>query len=123
MGYEKRPVVARLEACKDPDDALMIHEGSAAYTWSGKRVSYEAFCEITKNNKERYEYIDGEIYLLPSPGVSHQLFLANLYTLFNNWFKGKPCRVFFSPFDVTLANHALKSKNVVEPVYLSPVII
>ncbi|MDD2440994.1 MAG: Uma2 family endonuclease [Eubacteriales bacterium] len=108
-------VVAKLDACEESADDLMLKEDSAAYAWSGKRVSYEEFCEITENNEDRYEYIDGEIYLLAAPGVSHQMFLANLYTLFNNWFMGKPCRVFFSPFDVTLANDALKSKNVVEP--------
>ena len=108
-------VVAKLDAFEEPADSLMLKEGSAAYAWSGKRVSYEEFCEITENNEDRYEYIDGEIYLLAAPGVTHQVIHANLYAQFHHWFKGKQCRVFSAPFDVTLANDAFKSKNIVEP--------
>lgn len=109
-------VVAKLDAYEDPSDSyLMLKDGSAAYAYSGKRVTYEEFCRITENSEERYEYINGVIYLMASPGMTHQLIHANIYTQLISWFKGKRCRVLSAPFDVTLENSALESKNVVEP--------
>ena len=109
-------VVAKLDAYEDPSDRyLMLKEGSAAYSYSGKRVTYDEFCRITESSEERYEYIDGEIYLMSSPGMSHQMIHTYVYTHFVNWFKGKKCFVFSAPFDVTLENEELESKNVVEP--------
>ena len=70
---------------------------------------------LSDNNEERYEYIGGEIYLMSSPGMTHQLIHANIYSHLVNWLKGKKCRVFSAPFDVTLANDEQKSKNVVQP--------
>ncbi|MDW7658893.1 MAG: Uma2 family endonuclease [Bacillota bacterium] len=109
-------VVAKLDAYEDPSDRyLMLKDGSAAYAYSGKRVTYDEFCRITENSEERYEYIDGVIYLMTSPGMSHQMIHSNIYTQLIKWFMGKKCRVFSAPFDVTLENEELKSKNVVEP--------
>ena len=109
-------IIAKLSKYEDDRDGhLAIREGNAAYSYSGKRVSYEEFLQITEGNEERYEYIDGEVYLLASPGFKHQIIHANLYEKFILWFKGKPCRVLSAPFDVTLNNEETKSKNVVQP--------
>ena len=109
-------VVAKLSTYVDASDGyLMLKEGSAAYAYSGKRVTYEEFRKITDNNEERYEYIGGEIYLMASPGISHQLIHTNISAHLINYFKGKKCHVFSAPFDVTLANDEQKSKNVVQP--------
>ena len=109
-------VIARLSRYDDPSEGyLMIKEGSAAYTYSGKRVTYEEFLKITEGNEERYEYIDGEVFLLSSPGVKHQIILSNLMMYMLNWFNGKKCRVFAAPFDVTLLGEEIESKNVVQP--------
>lgn len=109
-------IVARLSGYDGSEEGhLAIREGSAAYNYSGKRVSYEEFLKITEGNEERYEYIDGEVFLLASPGFSHQGVHSNLYEKFILWFKGKPCRVLSAPFDVTLYNEETKSKNVVQP--------
>ena len=109
-------VVAKLISYEDPSDGfLMLRDGSAAYAYSGKRITYEDFLKITENNEERYEYIDGEIYLMSSPDIFHQLIHARIFTHIANWLKGKKCQVFSAPFDVTLANDELKSKNVVQP--------
>lgn len=109
-------VVAKLSSYEDPADGyLMLKEGSAAFSYSNKRVTYEEFRKITDNNEERYEYIGGEIYLMSSPGITHQLIHTNIYGDLINWFKGKKCHVFSAPFDVTLANDEQNSKNVVQP--------
>ena len=109
-------IIAKLSHYDDPSDGyLMIKEGSAAYTYSGKRVTYEEFLKITEGNEERYEYIDGEVFLLSSPGMKHQIVLSNMARILLNWFNGKKCRVFAAPFDVTLINEEIENKNVVQP--------
>ena len=109
-------IVAKLSYYEDPSDTyLMIKGGSAAYTYSGKRVTYEEFLKITEDNEDRYEYIDGEVYLLSSPRMTHQIIHSNMYSLMMNWFSGKKCRVFSAPFDVTLEGEKPDDKNVVQP--------
>ena len=109
-------IIAKLSHYEDPSEGyLMIKEGSAAYTYSGKRVTYEEFLKITEGNEERYEYIDGEVFLLTSPGMMHQIILTNMIEVLLPWFKGKKCRVFAAPFDVTLINEEIENKNVVQP--------
>jgi Uma2 family endonuclease len=109
-------IIARLSRYEDPSDGyLMVKEGSAAYTYSGKKVTYEEFLRITEGNEERYEYIDGEVFLLSSPGVRHQVVLSNMMRRMFTWFEGKTCRVFPAPFDVTLLGEEVGSKNVVQP--------
>ncbi len=115
-------IIARLSSYRDPsEDYFLVKEGSAAYT-SGQRITYKDFLRITEGNEERYEFIDGEVFLLSSPGMKHQIILANMFTDMANWFSGKKCRVFAAPFDVTLESDYIdhsedgeKSKNVVQP--------
>jgi len=53
---------------------------------------------------------------MASPTVVHQAILMELSTQFNNWLKGKPCRVFAAPLDVRLFPKKDKSdKTVVQP--------
>ncbi len=78
-------------------------------------MTYEEFLKITEGNEERYEYIDGEVFLLSSPGIKHQIILSNMIMSMLIWFKGKTCRVFAAPFDVTLLGEEIESKNVVQP--------
>ena len=66
----------------------LVKEQAAAFNYDGKRVSYEEFLEISRNSEERYEYIDGEIYLLSSPKTTHQRILMEMSASFYNYFKG-----------------------------------
>ncbi len=109
-------VIARLSGsgASSAEGYVAMKEAEAAYTafsYSGKKVSYEDFIKITEGNEERYEYIDGEVYLLASPGYTHQVLHSRLFKVFMLWFDGdgKKCRVLSAPFDITL------SKNVVQP--------
>jgi len=40
--------------------------------------------------------------MTPAPSRKHQEISGQLHTLFNNYLKGKPCRVYAAPFDVRL---------------------
>lgn len=92
----------------------LVKEQAAAFNYDGKRVSYEEFLEISRNSEERYEYIDGEIYLLSSPKTTHQRILMEMSASFYNYFKGKKCTPLFAPYDINL-NRSETNKNVVQP--------
>ena len=51
---------------------------------------------------ERYQIINGEVFMMASPSVAHQAILMDLSIQFYSWLRGKPCRVFAAPLDVRL---------------------
>lgn len=110
--------VARLSTYEDMEKTAAIdehvQERAEIYEATPRKASYEEFLELTENSEERYEYIDGEIYLLASPKVIHQKILSELHFVFYNWFQGKKCRPMFAPFDITLKRNA-ENINVVQP--------
>jgi len=86
------------------DDTMKIDEETAIYK-TGKWVSYEEFILMTENSDERYELIDGQIYVMDSPLFPHQDALLNIVGEMRNWFKGKKCFPAVAPFDVTLVKN------------------
>lgn len=111
--------IAKLSAFKDtvsdcgatPD---MVMEKAENYGYGGRKASYQEFLELTKDTEERYEYIDGEIYLLASPKTAHQRTLTELFVIFYNWFQGKKCIPLVAPYDITLKRNP-ENINVVQP--------
>jgi Uma2 family endonuclease len=88
------------------------------------RVTYREFLEMTEYSEKRYELIDGVVYLMASPGFTHQNVLGRLYIIFHVYFEGnESCSPYLSPFDVDLIRQPLKEErevteddiNVVEP--------
>ncbi|MCL4416180.1 MAG: type II toxin-antitoxin system Phd/YefM family antitoxin [Actinobacteria bacterium] len=92
----------------------LIRERAEAFDDAPVTVSYEEFLALTGGNEKRYEYIDGEVYLLSSPKITHQKILGEMHVIFYNWFKGKKCRPMLAPFDITL-KRSPDNINVVEP--------
>ena len=71
--------VSRLSKYKDEkfeNGPLTIAVREEAPSYGRQKATYEEFVELTKDVEARYEYIDGEIYQLASPKVSHQADLA-----------------------------------------------
>ncbi|MGI6554619.1 MAG: type II toxin-antitoxin system prevent-host-death family antitoxin [Bacillota bacterium] len=93
--------------------SLTSAEGAETYDWKSEKISYEDFLKLTEESENRYEYIDGEVYLLASPSYDHQNIIMEISNAFYNWFKGKKCRPLTAPFDVTLIKD--DNKNVVQP--------
>jgi len=96
-------------------DGYFLNEEALDY-FTGERplMTYEEFCFLTENSELRYEFIDGEVYLLASPNFKHQFAINELHGTFYNWFKGKKCQAFTAPFDVTL-HKSKENINVVQP--------
>lgn len=104
--------IVKLVPC---EERFIVAEEAVNYVFGNrKKMSYEEFIEMTEKSDQRYELIDGEVYLLASPSYKHQVVISEIYVILFNWFKGKKCRPLTSPFDVTLE----RSKNnicVVQP--------
>ncbi len=107
-------IVATLISYKEYNAHFEIREGVSEYVHSGMKVSYEEFLEIAENSQNRYEYIDGEIFLLATPRYDHQKAAREIFREFASWFKGKPCEPLMAPFDVTLHKEENDS-HVVQP--------
>jgi Uma2 family endonuclease len=62
---------------------------------------------------QRYEIIDGELFVTPAPGDVHQLVLGELYVRFHAYLRGTSVgRVMFSPADVRRGD---RTRNRVQP--------
>ena len=73
------------------------------------KLTYEDYANTPDD--ERYELIDGELFMVPSPNRYHQEVVIDLGTLFNIFVRGNDLgRVYVAPFDVVLSD-----TNVVQP--------
>lgn len=99
----------------DIEQYFTVRERALDYEYGGKKVSYEEFLEISEKSTLRMELINGEIHLLGSPTVGHQEILGRLHLIFNEYFKGKKCRVFLAPFDVRFKKKDINEPDVMQP--------
>ena len=99
----------------DLEQYFLAREKALDYQYGGKKVSYEEFMQIYEKSTLRMEFINGEIHLLASPDLWHQEILARLHLIFNEYFRGKKCRVFFAPFDVHFRKREFKEPDVMQP--------
>ncbi|MCM1566566.1 MAG: type II toxin-antitoxin system Phd/YefM family antitoxin [Dehalobacter sp. 4CP] len=108
---KKTVVVRRYE--EPGKDVSVVAERAESYSWGQEKITYEDFLMLSESSENRYEYIDGEVYLLASPTYDHQCIIMEISNVLYNYFKGKKCRPLTSPFDVTLS--VSDNKNVVQP--------
>jgi Uma2 family endonuclease len=67
--------------------------------------------------EERLELIKGKIFKMsPAPSVRHQRIASQFVRVLINYFYGKPCELFFAPFDVRLLDKK-KSKKANKDIY------
>jgi Uma2 family endonuclease len=78
-------------------------------------VSVNEYFEIRENSEELLEYIDGFVYMSPSPSTKHQRVSSRLQVKFAVFLDGKPCEVFDAPYDVELKNDQTEGTNIVIP--------
>ena len=70
---------------------------------------------VTWDDKNRYELIDGVVYMMSSPSRLHQKILTELLRQLSNFLVGKSCEVYPAPFDVRLHGNGDKETTVVQP--------
>jgi len=77
-----------------------------------RRYTYSDYLEW--DDDQRWELIDGVPILMTAPTWQHQEIGVNLVASLFNLLKGKPCKVFYAPFDVRL-NADTFDNTVVQP--------
>ena len=74
------------------------------------RLTYEDYCRLPNDGK-RYEIIDGELFVTPSPRSLHQIVISNLHLELGRFVKDREMgRVLVAPLDVVLSRF-----DIVEP--------
>ena len=74
------------------------------------RLTYEDYC-LLPNDGKRYEIIDGELFVSPSPARAHQTFVTNLVYYLVQFVKSRALgTIYVAPFDVVFSQF-----DVVEP--------
>jgi Uma2 family endonuclease len=77
-------------------------------------LTYEDYKALSASTDDRYELIDGEIYMVPAPTVAHQVVSRNLSVLLQLHARAKSCGlVLYAPVDVVVGAGARRS--VVQP--------
>jgi Uma2 family endonuclease len=102
--------IAKLSGLNKADTA---RERTEAYSAPGS-VTFEEFREMTRSSEERYELIDGEVYLLTAPQIAHQYSVTEILAQFYPWCKERKCMVFTAPNNITLVRRP-GNINVVQP--------
>ncbi|WP_428909940.1 Uma2 family endonuclease [Niallia sp. Krafla_26] len=77
--------------------------------------TYEEFESERKKTENRLEFIDGVIYMSPSPNIKHQEISSYLHAQLYNFLKGSKCKVFTAPTDVVFINENQEDKKRVIP--------
>ncbi len=75
---------------------------------NNKKYTYEDLEKINDGN--RYEIINGDLYMMSSPRGIHQMLLLEIGRQLSDFFENKKCKPFIAPFDVIFAKSNDKSK-------------
>jgi Uma2 family endonuclease len=78
-------------------------------------ISINEYFEIRESSDELLEYIDGFVYMSPSPSTKHQRISGRLFIKFSMFLEKKPCEVFHAPFDIELKNEKMEGTKIVIP--------
>lgn len=57
-------------------------------------LSVEEYFELDGSSEDRYEYIDGYVYMLAGGSPNHAIITTNLSSLLKGLLRGRPCRVY-----------------------------
>lgn len=80
-----------------------------------KFMTLDEFYRLIENTDDIIEYIDGIIYIAPSPSTKHQRISMRLSSKLYEFLKGKECEVFSAPFDIKLKSDKISGDKVVIP--------
>ncbi len=76
------------------------------------KFTYEDYCLLPEDR--RYELIEGELLMVPSPSVIHQRVAANLEAILRSFVKERNLgEVLYAPLDVVLSPHDVVQPDIV----------
>ncbi|WFP49260.1 Uma2 family endonuclease [Methylomonas sp. EFPC3] len=68
------------------------------------RISPEQYLAGERQSELRHQLIDGEVYAMTGGSENHNLLEGNIFNLFKNGLKGKPCKTFMSDMKLRIAD-------------------
>jgi len=78
-------------------------------------MSLEEYFQVREKSEEILEYIDGFVYMSPSPSTKHQRVSSKLQIKFGNFLVSSNCEVFSAPYDIELKNDNIEGTKIVVP--------
>ncbi|PLR89083.1 Uma2 family endonuclease [Bacillus sp. T33-2] len=78
-------------------------------------ISLEEFHKLRESTNRLLEYIDGAVFMVPSPSTRHQRISSRLHASLFNFLEDKDCEVFHAPYDVELRREDLEGTKIVVP--------
>ncbi|WP_106497323.1 Uma2 family endonuclease [Lentibacillus sp. Marseille-P4043] len=83
--------------------------------YQNRTVSVEEYFQIRESNDALLEYIDGFVYMSPSPSTRHQRISRKLERTFEAFLDDKSCELFHAPYDIELKNEKIDGTKIVIP--------
>ncbi|MFA1820218.1 Uma2 family endonuclease [Virgibacillus oceani] len=80
-----------------------------------KKVSVETFYKMREETEQLLEYVDGNVFMSPSPSTRHQQVSARLQAKLFNFLDGGKCQVFSAPYDIHLYRDDLNDTKIFIP--------
>ena len=78
-------------------------------------LTVEEFYKLRDQTEQVMEYIDGVVFMSPSPSTAHQRISGRLHAKLFNFLEGKEREVFHAPFDIELKNQEENGTKIVVP--------
>lgn len=78
-------------------------------------VSFEEYLKMREESDKLLEYIDGIVYMAPSPSTKHQRISSRLQIKMGIYLQGKSCEVFDAPYDIELKKDGIEGTKIVIP--------
>jgi Uma2 family endonuclease len=83
--------------------------------YQNEQIPVEEYFKIREKSEQLFEYIDGFMYMSPSPTTKHQRISSKLHIKLGNFLDGKSCEVFHAPFDIELKKEKMEGTKIVIP--------
>ena len=78
-------------------------------------VTLQEFYRMREQTEQLLEYIDGIVFMSPSPSTMHQRISMRLSAQLFNLLDGGECEVFYAPFDVKFSKEDIPGEKVLIP--------
>lgn len=78
-------------------------------------ISYDEYIKLKETSDKIIEYINGVIYMSPSPSTKHQRVSGRLNTKLMLYLENKPCEVIQAPYDIELKCEDIDDEKLVIP--------
>lgn len=80
-----------------------------------KFIPYSEYMKLKETSDKMLEYIDGVVYMSPSPSTKHQRVSGRLNTKLMLYLENTPCEVIQAPYDIELKCEYIDGEKLVIP--------